>query len=176
MDRETDRFIRTLNYRSMAAAEISGDKWKDFGFASYLSLPYPDFDVCAPPPTNTQFDLVLVEQVLEHVLWPYRAARTLHAITRPGGWVVVTTPFLVKIHEVPVDCSRWTPLGMRHLLAEGGFRLEDIQAGSWGNRSCARASYRRIPRYRKGWHTISNDPKYPLVVWAFARRAREVVT
>jgi hypothetical protein len=91
---------------------------------------------------------------------------------RPGGHLVVTTPFLVLVHECPVDCSRWTALGLKHLLAEGGFPLTAIETGSWGNRTCARGSLRRPPRYVPWYHTLQNDPSYPMVVWAFARKER----
>ena len=171
MDQETDRFVRSLNYRSLDAAEVSGLKWQHFGFASYKSLNYPDFDVCLPPPTGLPaFDIIIIEQVLEHVYRPFRAVRTLHAMLRPGGWLIVTAPFLMRVHNTPVDCSRWTPLGLKYLLAEGGFSIDSIETGAWGNRYCARASYRRIPRYIPALHSLTNDPIYPLVVWAFAKK------
>jgi SAM-dependent methyltransferase len=170
MDRETEQFARNLDYSSLDALEISGEKWKDFGFGTYRSAGFEDFDVCERPLEVERFDVVLIEQVLEHVLWPIRAARHLYEMLRPGGVLILTTPFLVKIHNCPVDCTRWTELGLKHLLAEGGFRLQDIETNSWGNRTCARSSYYRVPCYIPWLHTLRNDKKYPLVVWAFARK------
>ncbi|HTU91478.1 MAG TPA: methyltransferase domain-containing protein [Gemmataceae bacterium] len=170
MDQETAKYVGGLDYAGMDALEISGEKWKDFGFGTYRSIGFEEFDVCERPLAIEAFDVVIIEQVLEHVLWPFRAARHLHQMLRGGGVLVVTTPFLVKIHNCPFDCSRWTELGLKHLLAEGGFALEDIQTGSWGNRICAGKSYYRVPFYVPWLHTLQNDPKYPLVIWAFARK------
>ena len=170
MDAATEKHVRGLAYAGMDALEISGDKWKNFGFKTYRSADFSTFDVCEGPLAPEAFDIVIAEQVLEHVLWPYRAARHLFQMLRPGGHLVVTTPFLVLVHECPVDCSRWTELGLKHLLAEGGFPLTAIETGSWGNRTCARGSLRRPPRYVPWYHTLQNDPSYPMVVWAFATR------
>ncbi len=171
MDEATDRHVRGLAYSGMDALEISGDKWKNFGFRSYRSADFDTFDVCERPLASEAFDIVIAEQVLEHVLWPYRAVRHLHEMLKPGGVLVVTTPFLVKIHECPVDCSRWTALGLKHLLAEGGFALDQIESASWGNRTCAQGSFRRVPRYIPWFHTLENDRYFPMVVWAFARKS-----
>jgi hypothetical protein len=54
-----------------------------------------------------------------------------------GGYFLdflVTTPFLSPIDENPHDCSRWTEVGLKHLLAEAGFSIDKIVTGSWGNR------------------------------------------
>jgi SAM-dependent methyltransferase len=169
MDRETDRFVRSLGPESKDALEISGDKWKDFGFASYRSANYPEYDFCEGT-LDATYDLIIAEQVLEHALWPYRAARNMRAMLRPGGVLVITTPFLVRIHECPVDCSRWTELGLRQLLAEAGFDASKIITGGWGNKACVRANFRYwFPRWNPYIHSLRNEPEFPVHVWAFAK-------
>jgi SAM-dependent methyltransferase len=170
MDQETARFVRSLDYRRMDALEISGAKWKDFGFASYRSADYPEYDWCERPLKESAFDIVIAEQVLEHVLWPYRAVRHAFQMLRPGGVFVVSTPFLLRVHNYPVDCSRWTPLGMKHLLAEAGFPLEQTITGSWGNRACVRSNFRKWTWWVPWLHSLRNEPDFPIVVWAFGRK------
>jgi SAM-dependent methyltransferase len=170
MDRETDRFVRSLNYSSFHALEISGRKWEKFGFATYRSIKFPDYDVCERALETEAFDIVIAEQVLEHVVWPYRAVRNIYTMLRPGGVFVVTTPFLIRIHNHPVDCSRWTELGIKYLLAEAGFNLTNIMTGSWGNRSCVRANFRKWAVWVPWKHSLRNEPDFPYVVWAFARK------
>jgi hypothetical protein len=82
----------------------------------------------------------------------------------------VTTPFLLKIHEVPIDCSRWTPLGMRYFLAECGFPFEKVEAYSWGNRSCVKGNFNHWQIYRRWRHSLANEPDFPVVVWALAQK------
>ena len=172
MDRQIEAALRSRPYARMRALEVSGDKWARFGFADYVSVGYPDYDVCATVYEREAFDLVIAEQVFEHVLWPYRAVRNVWAMLRPGGVFLISTPFLIRRHDVPVDCSRWTELGMKHLLAEGGFALADIETGSWGNRACVRAGL-QVPGYAiwLPWrHSLHNEPAFPVVVWALATK------
>lgn len=173
MDRETSRLVSGIPYREMQAIEISGRKWAEFGFKSYESVEFSEYDVCEAPRAIGRYDLVIMEQVLEHVLWPYRAVRNVFEMLRPSGFFLVTTPFLVKIHHAPHDCTRWTELGLKHLMAEGGFGLAEIRTGSWGNRTYVRRGLRSTPKgvcYRSWWHTVRNEPNYPVVVWALARK------
>lgn len=170
MDRETRSFVSTLDVRSLSALEISGTKWGGAGFGEYQSVAYPEYDVCREPRRVAAYDVIFAEQVFEHVLWPFRAARHVYQMLRPGGVFVITTPFLLRLHDCPVDCCRWTELGIKQLLAEGGFSIDRIQTGSWGNRACVRANFSRWRKWIPWLHTLENEPNFPVVIWAFARK------
>lgn len=162
--------VDRLRPAGLDVLEISGKYWENKGFKSYTSPQYPEFDVCAGP-LNRQFDLIIAEQVLEHVLWPYRAVKHVYQMLKPGGHFLVSTPFLLRIHNEPIDCSRWTELGMKHLLAEGGFPINKIETGSWGNRDCVRENLKgKWVKYRSRFHSLKNEPDYPVVVWALAEK------
>ena len=88
----------------------------------------------------------------------------------PGGYFLLSTPFLIRIHNNPTDCSRWTEVGMKHFLAECGFPLEKVQTGSWGNRSCVVGNFETFVPYRSRLHSLRNEPKYPMVIWALAQK------
>jgi SAM-dependent methyltransferase len=136
MDQETKRLVSSIKPASLMVLEISGRGWDQPGiFREYRSVDFPDFDICSQQ-LDESIDLIIAEQVFEHLLWPYRAARNVHAMLRPGGFFLITTPFLVRVHRHPTDCSRWSEIGMQHFLAECGFDLDDIHTGSWGNRAC----------------------------------------
>ncbi|QEL18031.1 methyltransferase domain-containing protein [Limnoglobus roseus] len=171
MNRETRKLVDGLNPGSLKALEISGHSWEQPGyFREHKALDYPEYDVCTAVYPDT-FDLVIAEQVFEHLLWPYRAGRNVYQMLNPGGYFLVTTPFLVKIHNHPVDCSRWTELGMKHFLAECGFPLENIVTASWGNRDCVKANLRpRWVIYQEWLHSLKNEPEFPMVIWALARK------
>jgi SAM-dependent methyltransferase len=175
MHRETEKLVRALPYDEMDALEISGTRWQGLGFASFCHIDYPDYDVCEAPLVREAFDFIYAEEVWEHLLWPYRATRNVHEMLRPGGYFMVSTPFLVRIYEMPADCSRWTETGLKHLLAECGFQLDDIVTGSWGNRKCIKSNR----RFRRGWvpwlHSLRNESAFPVSVWALARKTYPVV-
>jgi hypothetical protein len=165
--RECMAFLDEIDSKTLDAVEISGDgPWRD-RFKSFTTVAFPDYDVCEGPLPRT-FDVVIADQVWPHVLWPYRATRNVLAMLNDGGWFLVTVPFLIHRNQ-PVDCTRWTETGLRHLLMEAGFRHEDIRSGSWGNLAAVRASLRRIGAKRH-FGSLVNDPRYPMTIWAMARK------
>jgi SAM-dependent methyltransferase len=169
MDAETATLVRALDPSRLDALEISGDKWMRFGFQSYLAVHYPEFDICSPT-LDRRYDIVIAEQVLEHVLTPYRAVRAMHDLLTPGGYCLITTPFLIRVHAGPHDCTRWTATGLKYFLAECGFPLDRIHADMWGNRACAIANLYRFVAYRPRVHSLKNEPDFPVAVWALAQR------
>jgi hypothetical protein len=79
------------------------------------------------------------------------------------------TPFMIRIHEVPHDCTRWTETGMRYFLQECGFDPGSITTRSWGNAAAVKGSL--VTWGRVGWRrSFPNDPRFPISVWAMARR------
>lgn len=172
MNRETLSLIQGCGPEKLKVLEISGTFWTNrCEFREYKSLYYPGYDVCKEPLSET-FDLIIAEQVFEHLAWPYRAARNVYQMLNPGGFFLITTPFLLKVHDYPMDCSRWTPTGLRYLLAEGGFSLEMIESYSWGNRECVRANFNKWQIFRPWHHSLANEPEFPVVVWALAKKDR----
>jgi len=171
MDEEVDRLLGTLGPARLRAVEISGDshagrqRW-----SSYRTLTYPDFDLCDPPVGFGQrFDVVICEQVLEHVRDPIRAVRTLRDLCEPGGHVLVSVPFLIRVHPYPGDYWRFTKEGLEVLLRHEG--LEVVEVGSWGNAACVRANLRTWAHHRP-WRSLRNDPLLPVSVWALGARPR----
>lgn len=173
MYEECFAYIERLGARNLHALEISaGTQWqRRFDFKSFTGTQYPDFDICAESLPKT-FDLIIADQVFEHLPWPYRAVRNVHAMLKPGGVFIIATPFLVRVHNVPLDCNRWTETGLSCLLQEGGFRPEDIETRSWGNRACVVGNFSRW-RKRGFFGSRRNEPNFPVMVWAYARRAAE---
>ena len=47
---------------------------------------------------RSAFDLIVCNQVFEHVKQPFKAARTLYHLLRPGGLVFWSAPFLERFH------------------------------------------------------------------------------
>jgi SAM-dependent methyltransferase len=171
--REVDAHIDALGPSDLVAAEISGASHAGRPWRRFASLDFPAFDLCAPLPEEHRgaYDVVICEQVLEHVVDPIAAARNLRGLCRPGGHVIVSTPFLIRVHELPAfampDFWRFTPRGLRRLLEQGG-GLEVDEVGTWGNRDCVAGNLDRWPAYRP-WMSLRDEPDIAVQVWAFAR-------
>lgn len=174
LNEAVDAYIRGLGPAGLTAAEISGAGRAGHPWRAFASLDYPAFDLCAPLAGQGPYDVVICEQVLEHVVDPWTAVRNLRGLCAPGGHVIVSTPFLVRVHELPMygmrDYWRFTPHGLETLLAGAGLDVEAV--GAWGNRRCVTGNFDRWPAYRR-WHSLANEPDLPVQVWAFARRAAD---
>ncbi len=91
------------------------------------SLPFPD----------DAFDTVLCTEVLEHVPEPRAAVREMARILRGGGCLILTTPLLYPLHEVPYDFSRQTPYGLRRLFESEGFEILEQRRMATGPKAVA---------------------------------------
>ncbi|WP_245587438.1 class I SAM-dependent methyltransferase [Cylindrospermum stagnale] len=170
MQRETGKLVENLNPSKLKVLEISGNNWQQTKFKEYKAVYYPQYDICETTLPET-FDLIIADQVFEHLLWPYRAAKNVQQMLNPGGYLLISTPFLVRIHNYPIDCSRWTETGLKYFLAECGFPLENIQTGSWGNRACIKANWHDWVTYRPILlQSLKNEPDFPYCVWALAQK------
>ena len=169
MNDSVDQLIASMSTKEISVFEVSGSRLKGAGFKSYKVGEYPEFDICSDT-LDEQFDLIIAEQVFEHLLYPHRAAKNIYKMLKPGGCFIVSTPFLVRYHPQPNDCTRWTETGLRYFLEDCGFPLGGIQTGSWGNRSCVIGNLFFWVSYKKLLHSLKNDPYYPVVVWGVARR------
>ncbi len=72
-----------------------------------------------------QYEFLVCTEVLEHVVdWP-GAFAALHTLLAPGGRMLLTTPFVYPLHELPHDFWRPTPFALRHFAAAAGLRIVD---------------------------------------------------
>ena len=158
----------------MDVLEISGSGAQGrYDFRSYRSVHFPEYDICEKPLAEEQFDLIIAEQVFEHILRPDRAATHVYQMLRPGGLFVISTPFLLKIHEYPLDLYRWSEQGMKQLLEGAGFSV--LSTASWGNRECLFADMTddlKWTFYNRFRHSLHNEPQFPIVIWAFAKKIK----
>jgi hypothetical protein len=169
MNEDVRRLLKSLNIDSGKVLEISGNTWRNAGFKNYSSTSYPAYDICQRT-LEERFELIIAEQVFEHLFWPYRAGRNVHTMLQTGGHFLISVPFLIRIHNAPDDCTRWTQTGLRYFLAECGFDLSNIVTGAWGNRACVRANLDRWMPYIPLIHSLANQSDVPMVVWAMARK------
>lgn len=74
-----------------------------------------------PHDWTSKFSGVLCSEVLEHVRRPVRGLTELRRVTKPGGWIVVTTLFCFPEHGFPDDYFRYTRNGLAQVLSEAGW-------------------------------------------------------
>lgn len=137
---------------------------------------YPEVDVLSLPYLDDTFDLVVTDQVLEHVGGdPFRAVEECRRVLKPGGIAIHATPFLIQIHGYPSDYWRFTPQALVLLCRNHGGVLA---SGSSGSRYLWLLSWlglfeQRVPK--ASWHpyrklALKNEPEFPSCTWIVARK------
>lgn len=176
--REGAKLLSALPTAQMSCAEISGEYWLGkLPWASAEAFHFPDHDACVDVFRDAegqprQFDMIIADQVWEHIDRPYTATRNVLSMLKPGGYFYIAVPFYVRFHAFPVDCSRWTARGLKNLLIEAGFDEGMITSVQWGNLQVAqRDCAKRWARFDRAQDNLKNDPDFPIVSWALAQKA-----
>lgn len=169
MDESTEKLIGDLDFQRMSALEISGSKWSEFGFNRYRNIYFPEFDICRDR-LDERFGIIIAKQVFEHIKKPYSAGVNVYDILKPNGYFLITTPFLIRVHPQPDDCTRWTKSGIKFFLEDCGFPMDSIQSYAWGNRKCIQANFIDWIPFNKRKHSLKNEENFPIVIWALAKK------
>lgn len=135
---------------------------------------YPDVDMLSLPYDENKYDVVISDQVLEHVLDPQQAVAESIRVAKPGGIIIHTSCFLNPIHPYPVDLWRFAPAAYAQMCKEE----EIIEIGGWGNRTALLLMFLRGGHFlipKSDTHPLNriamyNDAKYPIVTWVVARK------
>lgn len=84
-----------------------------------------DFDSKTTLPDNYA-DIVLSNQVLEHVDSPSGYLQEALRILKPGGSIILTTHGYWFYHPTPNDYWRWTSAGLRKIIEAEGFKIQSF--------------------------------------------------
>ena len=87
--------------------------YKGIDFLTDLNKPIPVFD--------GTFDGILMSNLLEHIPEPLALLQESHRILKQGGVLLVTVPFLIKVHQAPYDFLRYTEFMLKRLFSNAGF-------------------------------------------------------
>lgn len=92
------------------------------------------------PIDDESFDATLSLNTLEHVFELDETLTEFRRVLKPGGRLVLSMPFMFRVHGHPDDYHRGTPSFWRRKLGEAGFKEISIEALAWGpfsNGHCA---------------------------------------
>lgn len=94
--------------------------------------PYPEVDIVCDltkvnPFRKNSFDAILLFNVMEHIYDTHALLQSLSAMLKPNGRLIVTIPFMVKMHQVPVDYVRYTHFSLRQLGETHNLAVEHLE-------------------------------------------------
>ena len=89
---------------------------------------HPDVlaDATALPSADASFDMALCLNLLEHVDRPEVVMEEIARVLRPGGTLILETPFLVKVHGHPQDFHRFTDTALRRMAEKAGLTVTEV--------------------------------------------------
>jgi len=94
--------------------EMNAKAEHHIGFDSKTTLP------------DNYADIVLSNQVLEHVDTPSGYLQEAYRILKPGGTIILTTHGYWFYHPTPNDYWRWTSAGLRKIVEAEGFEINSF--------------------------------------------------
>lgn len=101
--------------------------YPETGARLYGARPHIWGDAQQLPLASNCSDTVLLLEVAEHLPHPDKAFKECVRILKPGGQLVVSTPFLYPEHDLPYDYHRWTSAGLESALAGNGLRVQQLR-------------------------------------------------
>lgn len=126
-----DHFAQTIvdRFRSGWVLDCGAGSRGDF-FSNVVNLEiagYPSTDVLGVaeelPFRDHSFDGILCMNVLEHVKDPFRAAREIARVLKPGGQLYCVAPLLQPVHGFPHHYYNMTSQGLTNLF-DGLLRID----------------------------------------------------
>ena len=88
-------------------------------------------DAHSIPFKDSIFDLVIIQAVLEHVMYPNKVADECYRVTNSNGYIYAETPFLQHVHEGAYDFTRFTLMGKK-VLFEKFYEINSGYIGGLG--------------------------------------------
>tara|TARA_Y200000002_G_C22612161_1_gene634311 strand:+ start:253 stop:1212 length:960 start_codon:yes stop_codon:yes gene_type:complete len=80
------------------------------------------------PLASEQFDGILIQAVLEHVVEPTKVVSEIYRLLKDNGVIYAETPFMQQVHEGAYDFNRYSVLGHRYLFK----KFEMLKMGGLG--------------------------------------------
>jgi len=87
-------------------------------FADARKLPFND----------NSFDIGLMFQVLEHVDDPEKVVNEAARVLKPGGFLIISVPFLYPLHDMPYDVGRYTKTALAGFVDRSNLYLVKIKS------------------------------------------------
>ena len=79
------------------------------------------------PCEDGKFDLVIAQEVLEHVNEPFKAIEEISRVLKKSGYFYLQLPFIIGYHPCPNDYWRFTHEGIRELLNKSKFDVVELK-------------------------------------------------
>jgi SAM-dependent methyltransferase len=135
-------------------------------------FPYDEIDLVCDmqmviPFKKSSFDAIVLMNVLEHVQQPEDLVKVLAGLLRPGGSLIVTVPFLLKLHQLPYDFYRYSHEQLDNIGRSAGIEITRLE-GYYDPVSMMKESILNV--------RLNSLPRLPFIPRKFGRLIVEFAT
>lgn len=95
------------------AFSVDIEPYRGIDFTTDMTGPLPLMD--------ESFDLIIMSNLLEHIPEPMRLVEECYRILKKGGTMLMTVPFIIKVHQAPYDFMRYTEYMLLKFFDNAGF-------------------------------------------------------
>lgn len=139
-----ENFLQTLDVKSDSVLDVGGaqlplpKRVKSFETNNYKIMDLEDPHVGSPKPdivfnleedvwAAEQYDLVFCLEVFDYIIDPINAMQNLRDMTKPGGTIWVTFPFLYPTHQpIEFEGLRYTENAVKRLAIKSDLEIIEI--------------------------------------------------
>jgi SAM-dependent methyltransferase len=118
------------------------------GSAADLDFEFSADSLISAP--SAHYDCILSSQVLEHVHSPAAYLTECRRLLKPGGKLILSTHGQFEDHACPDDYWRWTASGLRRLVSDARFQVEQTKKLTTGPRAAVFIAEREQRRLKFG--------------------------
>ena len=79
------------------------------------------------PFNDSEFDTIILSDVLEHIPVPEQLWKEMARILSTNGKIIMNVPFYYWLHEEPYDYYRYTEFALRRFVETSGLRLIQLE-------------------------------------------------
>jgi len=76
--------------------------------------------------SSNSFNVAICLSVIEHLQEPQLALDEMYRILRPGGYLLLSTPWVYPYHHEPNDYFRFSRYALKYMLEKSGFEVNLI--------------------------------------------------
>lgn len=154
----------------------------EFATVHLTLAPYPEYDIQAAQFPDDEFDVVVADQVLEHIPHVMKAVKECVRITKVGGILMFGTPWIYPYHAMGEWKDYWRISRDAYAMMFDEFGVETIEIDGWGHKEALvfgsltdgfgfLSTNRTVEMGLDAkLFDVANNPDYAIEVWAVGRK------
>lgn len=124
-----ESIVLDIGGRSRGLFNKPKDKVKKWIFADIEPKHNPDIVLDVMDMKNVasdSIDIILATELFEHVAKPETGLKECLRVLKKGGLLILSVPFLYRVHADPFDFQRWTDKKWQQELEIAGLKIDEL--------------------------------------------------